>query len=190
MISFNVLGIYNDHLIIDVSVLSGHYYENVYLDSIVIDTQDTYSANGPSSHPVYEFTIPDVEVQLSHQIYSQKQYRLELSSAELDSLDQMFFVYVRTKGAPSPDIPCGMDNDTTLIAVLNMQPFYAQAMQFTRRLVNNCSQHQNFSDYILKFKALELAIKTGNYSQAIQYYKEFFKGVAPDQSGGCSCENH
>ena len=190
MIKFNVLGIYNDHLVIDVSVLDESYYANVYLDSIVIDTQDTYSAAGPSSNPVYEYTIPDSVSKLTKQSTSNKHYRLELDANDLGSLDNLFFVYVRTKGTPAPDTPCGMDNNITLSAVLNMLPFYTQSMQYTKTLANNCASHREYANYILKFKALEYAIKTGNYTQAIEYFNSFFKGKTTVQTGGCGCGNH
>lgn len=56
MVRFNQLNITPDGLkvIIDVSVKEDSYYQDVYLQSIVIDTQDTYSTSGPSSTPVYK----------------------------------------------------------------------------------------------------------------------------------------
>ena len=47
MIQFNTLSINPEgtELIIDVSVKSSMYYENIYIDKIVIDTQDTYTAH-------------------------------------------------------------------------------------------------------------------------------------------------
>lgn len=194
MIHFNELKISADaqHLIIDVSVLSESYYKDVYIDSIVIDNQDTYVGTGPSSNPVYSYSVPDSVSKLTKKTYSQKHVRLDLSPADLRSLDGLFFVYVRTKGIPSADTPCGMDNITTLGTVCNMYPFYQQAMNYIKEIANNCSAPQNFTDYILKLKGLELAVRTGNYPDAIKYYNKFFSGKSKSsiKIGGCGCGNH
>lgn len=181
MVHFNELRITSDfkHLIIDVSVLSDSYYDNVYIDSVAIDNQDTYVGNGASSTPVYSYSAPE----------NHKHIRLTLDYTDLKSLDNLFFVYVRTKGAPAADTPCGMDNITTLGTVCNMYPFYRQAMSYISEMADNCSIPQSFTDYILKLKALELSVKTGNYTDAIKYYNKFFKGSPYIKIGGCGCGN-
>ena len=59
MVQFNELRITPDgqKLIIDVSVKDLEYYTNVYLDTIQIDTQDTFVESGPSSEVVYTEVI-------------------------------------------------------------------------------------------------------------------------------------
>lgn len=194
MIHFNELKISADaqHLIIDVSVRSESYYKDVYIDSIVIDNQDTYVGTGPSSNPVYSYSVPDSVSKLTKKTYGRKHVRLDLNPADLGSLDGLFFVYVRAKGIPSADTPCGMDNITTLGTVCNMYPFYQQAMNYIKEIANNCSAPQNFTDYILKLKGLELAVRTGNYPDAIKYYNKFFSGKSKSfiKIGGCGCGNH
>lgn len=192
MVHFNELRITSDgqHLIIDVSVLSESYYKNVYIDSIVIDNQDTYVGSGPSSNPVYSYSVPNGVSQLTKKTYSQKHVRLVLTPNDLP-LNGLLFVYVRAKGTPAPDTPCGLDNITTLGTVTNMYPFYQQAMNYIGELANNCSVSQNFTDYILKMKGLELAVRTGNYTDAIKFYNKFFNGKENTvvRKGGCSCGN-
>lgn len=192
MVHFNELRITSDgqHLIIDVSVLSEDYYKNVYIDSIVIDNQDTYVGSGPSSNPVYQYSVPDVMSKLTKKYVSSKHVRLDLTPTDLP-LNGLLFVYVRTKGTPAADTPCGLDNMTTLGTVTNMYPFYQQAMNYIGELANNCSVPQNFTDYILKMKGLELAMRTGNYTDAIKFYNKFFNGKENTvvRKGGCSCGN-
>lgn len=192
MIHFNELKITPDgaHLIIDISVKNETYYKNVYLDSIVIDNQDTYVGTGPSSNPVYQYTIPDVVSGLTARHSFRKHFRLDLASIDLP-LDGLLFVYIRTKGTPAPDTPCGEDNVTTLGTVVNVYPFYQQAMNYIGELASNCSIPQNFTDYILKLKGLELAIRTGNYPDAIKYFNKFFKNKSDVviRKGGCGCGN-
>lgn len=192
MVHFSELKITSDgqHLIIDVSVLSEDYYKNVYIDSIVIDNQDTYVGSGPSSNPVYQYSVPDVMSKLTKKHVSSKHVRLNLTPADLP-LNGLLFVYVRTKGTPAVDTPCGFDNMTTLGTVTNMYPFYQQATNYIGELANKCSVPQNFIDYILKMKGLELAIRTGNYTDAIKFYNKFFNGKESTVigRGGCGCEN-
>ena len=192
MVHFNELRITSDgqHLIIDVSVLSESYYKNVYIDSIVIDNQDTYVGSGPSSNPVYSYYVPNGVSQLTKKTYSQKHVRLVLTPNDLP-LNGLLFVYVRAKGTPAPDTPCGLDNITTLGTVTNMYPFYQQAMNYIGELASNCSIPQNFTDYILKLKGLELAVRTGNYPDAIKYFNKFFKNKSDVviRKGGCGCGN-
>ena len=192
MVHFNELRITSDgqHLIIDVSVLSESYYKNVYIDSIVIDNQDTYVGSGPSSNPVYSYYVPNGVSQLTKKTYSQKHVRLVLTPNDLP-LNGLLFVYVRAKGTPAADTPCGLDNITTLGTVTNMYPFYQQAMNYIGELASNCSIPQNFTDYIIKLKGLELAIRTGNYPDAIKYFNKFFKNKSDVviRKGGCGCGN-
>lgn len=194
MIHFNELKITPDskHLVIDVSVRNEAYYKNIYIDSIVIDNQDTYVGSGPSSKPIYTYNVPDIIPKLTNEAVSQKHVRLYLDSTDVGgSLNGLFFVYVRVKGTPTADTPCGMDNITTLGTVSNMYPFYQQAMDYIKEIESNCSFPQAFTDYILRLKALELAIRTGNYPDAIKYYNRFFSGKEKTfiRKGGCGCGN-
>ena len=48
-------------------------------------------------------------------------------------------------------------------------------MLYTKELGDTCSIPKNFIDYILKVKALDLSLKTGNYQEAIRYWNRLFK---------------
>ena len=66
MIEFQELRVSPDgkRLIIDASVKDLQYYDDVYIDAVIIDTQDTYVANGPSTNPIFSYevqTLPDSE---------------------------------------------------------------------------------------------------------------------------------
>ena len=52
MIRFNELKIEDNYIIIDVQIEEEKYFKDMYIDSIVIDTQDTFIANGPSSKAI------------------------------------------------------------------------------------------------------------------------------------------
>lgn len=59
MLHFNELKITpdNKYLIIDVSVDTDEYFNNIEIDKVIIDNQDTYSTSGPSSTPLYTYSI-------------------------------------------------------------------------------------------------------------------------------------
>lgn len=172
MIRFNELGISNDgkYLIIDASVRTQHYYDNVFIDSFSIDTQDTYKDGGPSSSIVYHKDFRGREL---------KHFRVALGVGDfLPSLsDNMFFVYIKAKGAPTIDTPCCMDNIYTLGVTFNTCPLYNTIMGYIRETEAKCSVPKNFINLFLQFKALEMCINTDHYAQAIEYYNKYIKGI-------------
>ena len=160
MVQFNELKITPDgqRLIIDVSVKDLEYYTNVYLDTVQIDTQDTFVESGPSSEVVYSKTIEG----------NTKSVRLELGIGDLlPSLnDNLFFVYVKTKGTPATNTPCGMDNIYTLGITLNTCFIYNSIMQSVKEVAKDCDIPKNFIDSYLRFKAFEICINTEHYTEA------------------------
>ena len=195
MVHFNQLTISpdNKYLIIDVSVLSETYYKDVYIDSVIIDNQDTFVSGGPSTNYIYKKDFPMQTSAITDATYGEKHIRLELTPQDLSTgtLSGLFFVYIQVTGTPAAETPCGMDTVTTLGVVTNMNPFYQQAMNYIGELSNNCSIPQNFTDYILRFKGLELAIKTGHYVDAINLFNKYFSGKEGEipKKGGCGCVN-
>jgi hypothetical protein len=186
MVKFNELRITPDgrYLIIDVSVRSQPYYDNVYLKSISIDTQDTYKDGGPSTSIIY---FKDI----SQEGDDIKTYRLELSVGDfLPSLsNNMFFIYVQATGTPTSDTPCGMDNEYTLGVTFNPCALYNSIMAYTKEIYNSCSIPKNFINLFLQFKALETSINTDHYAEAIELYNKFIKDLKPNAVNvkTCSC---
>lgn len=188
MITFNELRVTpnNVSLIIDASVVSSDYYDNIYIESIVIDTQDTYIKNGPSSKAIYNYTVEEGE--------NQKRIRLTLKEEDLGIPinGNMFFVYVITTGEYKEDTPCELKRNINIGTAVNLYPIYKKAVEYTRELANTCSIPKNFIDFILKIKALDLNIKTGNYYEAIRYWNKMFKtfNVGTDFliNNNCGCD--
>lgn len=175
MMQFNELRITPDrkHLIIDVQVQEMSYYENVYLDTIIIDTQKTYSATGPSSKPL-------MVIDCNHS----KHYR---EFIDIDSIaDNLFFVYVISTGEPSDDTPCGMDSTSILGVTYDKYPMYLQGMKLLGEL-EGCEPSSNLIDYILTHKAFDLSLLTGNYQKAIDYWSLFFDEKEKTISSKCGC---
>lgn len=211
MLEFRELRITPDgnHLIIDVAVREHSYYENVFIDSIIIDTQDTYVQNGPSSKPIYQYKVEEDGVQNLYALPEEcscdpvlldedKSYcftygyeegshvRLVLSAKDIP-LNNMLFVYAIAKGTPSPDTPCGMDNSIKMSTVVNLYPIYQESIRYIRELNCDCDIPRDFINMILRYKAIELCIKTGNYTQAIKYWKKFLLSINSVTSYKCRC---
>lgn len=171
MIQFNELKITadNKNLIVDISVKQDDYYEEVYIDKIVIDSQNTYIDNGPSTTPVYTYISEG----------NAKNIRLVIDYREVSTSfeNNLFFVYAIAKGTPSIDTPCGMDNIKTIGVAFNITPIYNNMISHIRELGNTCTIPMNFIDSILQFKALELYIKTEDYSQTVNLWNKVFCNI-------------
>ena len=215
MIKFNELRVTDKYLIIDASVSTLPYYDNIYIDSVIVDTQDTYMANGPSGHPVFSYPVEGADTPVTTEtICSQykdkfnpminpesddndpggkKTIRLELNRITLGvPLEEtLFFVYVTVKGVPSPDTPCGMDNQFTIGVVANLYPYYRSMMCAMKEVLRVCDIPKNFLDRYLRFKALELSLKTCHYAEAINIWNNYFKNLNnPCKTTITSCGCH
>lgn len=197
MVHFNELKITTDskYLIIDVVIRNEWWFDNVYLDEIVIDNQDTFVDTGmPSSNPIYTHKIKPTKKN-GTQANNIKHIRLELTTLELRRpLTDLFFVYVKTKGTPATSIddplPCYLQKSYTMGTVFNMYPIYQVAINYLKTLGNCCNVPKDFIDLMLKVKAMELSVKTGNFIEAIKFFNYFFRGGFHSvqlKGGGCSC---
>ena len=216
MIKFNELRITpnNENLIIDVSIENADYFQNVVLDSIVIDTQDTYTQNGPSSKAVFTYVVAEEDYDSIYSLpenyscspvqeeqskdycftiddYSKKNVKLILKSEDLGVpiAGNMFFVYVIASGDPAADTPSELRESKIVGTAVNTYPIYKQSVIYTKELGETCRVPKNFIDYIFRIKALDLAIKTGNYQEAIKYWNKFFKvlNYNVETSSTCGC---
>ena len=179
MIQFNKLQINREgtKLTIDIAVKDLEYYNNVYIDSISIDTQDTFVNSGPSGKPKYTKILEG----------NNKTYVEELSNITIP-LDGIIFIWVRTKGNPSNTTPCGEDKDLILGVTVNMYPIYKQLLNYTKEFGNTCIKPKGFIDLYLKTKIFDLSIKTGHYTDTIKYWNKFFKNINTEiTSNTCGC---
>lgn len=182
MIVFNELSIEPDgsKLTIDVSVREEEWFENVFLDKIIIDTQDTFTEQGPS-----EEAVATIEIEGSEKNLQLKLDKTDLMGTSLN--DNLFFVYVKTKGVPSPDTPCGADQTYTIGVVLNTCIIYNNMMQGIKEVNKDCTIPKDFIDWFLRFKAFQLAINTEHYTEGIKYFNRFFKYMPASINVGCGC---
>lgn len=103
--------------------------------------------------------------------------------------NDIIYVYLITTGTPSSDTPCGMDNPISTAAVFNQSAIYNIGMDYIRQIEKDCIIPKNFIDFILKYKAVDIALKTGNYGIANQYWNKFFsenKSIPSTTNCGCN----
>lgn len=186
MIDFNELRITPDgkELIMDVAVSSISYYDNMYIDTILIDTQSSYSSNGPSSKAVQVY-----KNSLTQGAQTVREVRLSLTEKDLNkSLNSnMFFVYVVLGGYVSPDTPCGGDNMIHMKPIVNMFPLYNSVLYSIKQLSDNCNINKELINSILQIKSIETSIRLGNYKQAFDLWKSFTDNTALITSFNCKC---
>lgn len=174
------------NLILDVSVDSLSYYKDMYLDSVIIDTDKTFIENGPSSNRIYTQQFPDVNGTKPRNI------RVTINHSELirnsTSLnDCILFVYIKVGGIPDANIPCVCDKIYSIAVAVNLRPVYNMAMRYIKELNNDCTIPKGFIDMILRLKAFEMAIKTGNFTTAINLWNKLFKNKRIVSSSNCNC---
>lgn len=185
MIRFNELKIEDNYIIIDVQIEEEKYFKDMYIDSIVIDTQDTFIANGPSSKAIYTKTFnTDTDIKKEEIIYTQgtdkyNRVRIYINSKNLnvDIHKTMFFVYVIAGGTPSADTPCRWDENKALHTLVDTQVLYNNMIQYVKELNKDCSTPDNFINAILQFNAIDLALKTNQYPLAIDLWKRFYSDI-------------
>lgn len=185
MIRFNELKIEDNYIIIDVQIEEEKYFKDMYIDSIVIDTQDTFIANGPSSKAIYTKTFnTDTDVKKEEIIYTQgtdkyNRVRIYIDAKDLnvDIHKTMFFVYIIAGGTPAADTPCRWDENKALHTLVDTQVLYNNMIQYVKELNKDCSTPDNFINAILQFNAIDLALKTNQYPLAIELWKRFYSNI-------------
>lgn len=182
MIKFEDLRVSDGHLIISAKVKEiDNYYDNVYIDKVKIDSQNTFNPNGPSSSLIYESDSFAANT---------KSITLDLTANDFVNVDMnktMFFIYITTTGTPAVNTPCGMDKTPTLGVAFSLCPIFNETLACIRELDNKCDLPKSFINKILQFKAIQYSIDTEHYNQAIIYYNKFYKlldAVTPSQ---CNC---
>lgn len=183
MLHWNELRYSDDgkNLIINVSVNTEEYFQDVFISKITIDNQDTYIDNGPSATPKYTQETEAVK---------DLQLELPLNTLGLDSCKDILFIYVETEGTPSIDTPCNMDIPKILGVVYNSKGIYNGIMCYIKEIENDCIISKNLIDSLLKYKALLLSIKTQNYGLTVKYWNKFFVSGLPNNISNslkCNC---
>ena len=206
MIHYNNLYITEDskYLVIDVAIDEDSTYDDVYLDRIAIDTQDTYITNGPSNNAkIFHIGGDDIEgpsingieevKNSGKDIKKVKHTKLTLSAKDLGvNLNKdMLFVYTIATGTPAPDTPCNCDVNKILSVVVNTYEVYKSIIPLIKEIGELCKDPISFIDRELQIKAVEYSIKNSNYLIAIKYWKKYFMdNTITSSSNKCNCNGN
>lgn len=177
MLYFNELRITNDgsKFIIDLSVDGGMEFSEIYLDTHAPDIENN-CPRGTSKAFLVASSDPAQAIDKVKLIPEGAQsIRLELNETDLSQTvnfnRDMFHVFVVLKGEYKQD-PCVCPIDCK--TVVNFYPLYQRSIYYIKELDKYCAVPKHFSDLILRIKAVEMAIKTGNYLQAHTLWDEIF----------------
>lgn len=163
---------------------------NIYdLRDVVTDSSLNYRFNGVE----YSYSEINRSFYMYEDLllspYKVKDYRVifDYSNFQHSINDNMFFIYVYTEGNFTADTPCGMDNRYTLGTVVNMYPIYRESINYLKQIDNDCNIPKGLIDLILRVKGVELALKTGNYLEAINLWKLYIKKYKSTITSKCKC---
>ncbi len=194
MIIFDQLRISDDgkRMYINAHVNKADYFNDIYIDSIVIQTADKVSETDPGL-PTSDY------VYIKKTDENAKELNLVLEASDLsrswesdsnaiafgrgDMSNTLFFVYIKCKGTPGSCTPCRLDEETTLGVVFDENVLHQKVMDYTKELVADCSVPSAFIDFILLWNAFKSAIETEHYIPAIKFYNMLFDEV------GKSCQS-
>lgn len=194
MIIFDQLRISDDgkRMYINAHVNKADYFNDIYIDSIVIQTADKVSETDPGL-PTSDY------VYIKKAGENAKELNLVLEASDLsrswesdpkaiafgrgDMSKTLFFVYIKCKGTPGSCTPCRLDEETTLGVVFDENVLHQKVMDYTKELVADCSVPSAFIDFILLWNAFKSAIETEHYIPAIKFFNMMFEEV------GKSCQS-
>lgn len=194
MIIFDQLRISDDgkRMYINAHVNKADYFNDIYIDSIVIQTADKVSETNPGL-PTSDY------VYIKKAEENAKELNLVLEASDLsrswesdpkaiafnrgDMSKTLFFVYIKCKGTPGSCTPCRLDEETTLGVVFDENVLHQRVVDYTKELVADCSVPSAFIDFILLWNAFKSAIETEHYIPAIKFFNMMFEEV------GKSCQS-
>lgn len=188
MVRFNDLKISSDGscFTVNVSVDSASYYVKRYITGIYIDSDSTFNnSTNPSDKAVF----------ISLEESPQKSFKKTFSVGELSGIltsknfkDHMMYVFVELDGPITGDAPCNSDSDLFLGIAVDWNGIYHRSLDFMKQVTKDCCNiPKEFIDYILRYKALELALKTGHYMVAKNIWDKFFSKRRKTISSICGC---
>lgn len=175
MIEFKELRVSNENkcIIVDVEIIGVDNWENIGIDAIRIESQDTYNElNQDSISPVYESDLNSYKKSVQLLI---SQEDLDNVGLKADILKDLFYVTVSLKGSYPANTPEEFKMMSRLGVVFNTYPVYADVIKHLQNTSKCCEIPDTFVDYILKYKAFEVALKAGHWPLANKYWNKFFK---------------
>ena len=169
MVKYNELRIDGSYLYLDIVIEDKPYFNDVTIEGARIDTPLTYGTKEP-----YHRVDESEQTSLISEIY--------LPAAK----DDLLFITPILQGDPSPDTPCGQDVNKVGV-VYNRKSLMQKGLGYLKELGNSCVVPKGFIDFILRVKALDMAIETCNYTEAIKYWEMLNRIPVRTTTSNCGC---
>ncbi len=177
MVEFNELRIDSEGttLYIDVSVPSS--YEDCFIERIYVDGGIPLGGDCPSYSNKKSLVATthreEVVEGKTALIVDTTAVRLELKEENLANPvsfnRDMLHIFVELSKVEEGN--CSFPMRT----VINIYPVYQRAMYYVKELGQSCLVPRRFEDLILKLKAVDMAVQTGNYLIAHKMWNEMFR---------------
>lgn len=184
-------------------------FEDLYIEAVKIDTGKTFIDNGPSDKaktikidgPIYAHVYTGDKTAVSDSEESPillddpgpKNIILYIKPEQLGLSDfnkDIFFVYIYANS--SAQIEGKESRPDTMTIVANLRKIYDKSMAYIKELERTCKIPTGFIDRILRLKAFELSIKTGNFVEGINQWNKLIEDKIPNdssinQGNCCNC---
>lgn len=171
---------------INAHVNKADYFRDIYIDSITIMTSDKVSETNPgipTEDYIYTLKADNNVKELNLVLTTTdflKKWESDPKAMAFDSSDMsntLFFVYIKVKGTPDACTPCTLDEEITLGVVFDENILHQRVMDYTKELLQDCSVHTGFIDFILWWNAFKAAVETEHYIIAIKFFNLLFGNV-------------
>lgn len=192
MVLFDQLSISDDgkRMYISIHVNRAEYFDNVYLDNLVIMTADKVletNPNQPTDDYIYKLNFGGTQKEIDL-VLTPNDFNEHFTKSTFSS--DLFFVYVKVKGTPDPCTPCRLDEEITLGVTFDENLLYQKVMQFTKELTQDCHIPKQFSDFILLWNAFKAAVETEHYIPAYKFWQIMFDKGTPSIYNPKPCGCH
>ena len=192
MVSINEFVIARDakYLYLKASIDDMEYFENVFIDYLEFTLHKV--VNGTIETSTIELN-PDGTLHTEPLETEVKNVDLTLTPQDLGLSDfqtPVIEVKVHTKGYPSADTPCGMDEEYVVGITYNESVLYDKGLSFIHQVGQDCNIPDDFINWILSSSAFDLALKSGNMNDALSWWLRLTSNRSNGYSRNSNCGCH
>jgi hypothetical protein len=192
MVSINEFVIARDakYLYLKASIDDMEYFENVFIDYLEFTLHKV--VNGTIETSTIELN-PDGTLHTEPLEIEVKNVDLTLTPQDLGLSDfqtPVIEVKVYTKGYPSADTPCGMDEEYVVGITYNKSVLYDKGLSFIHQVGQDCNIPDDFINWILSSSAFDLALKSGNMNDALSWWLRLTSNRSNGYSRNSNCGCH
>ena len=192
MVSINEFVIARDakYLYLKASIDDMEYFENVFIDYLEFTLHKV--VNGTIETSTIELN-PDGTLHTESLETEVKNVDLTLTPQDLGLSDfqtPVIEVKVYTKGYPSADTPCGMDEEYVVGITYNESVLYDKGLSFIYQVGQDCNIPDDFINWILSSSAFDLALKSGNMNDALSWWLRLTSNRSNGYSRNSNCGCH